>query len=70
MNSRRTCRGETTAKSKRKAEQQDDIHQRLKPAELAARCTDAGEPITEQQIRKLIERGQLLDSAGTLSLTE
>jgi len=56
--------------SKSKTEQQDDIHQRLTPAELAAKCTDAGQPVTEQQIRELAQRGGLLDSAGTLDLAE
>ena len=59
--------------SKRKTEQQDDIHQRMTPAELAVKCAasnDAGEPVTEQQIGELAQRGGLLDSAGTLDLAE
>ena len=56
--------------SKSKTEQQDDIHQRLTPAELAAKCTDAGQPVTEQQIRAIAERSGLLDDNDTLDLAE
>jgi len=62
------------ARRQRKSGQQDDVYQRLTPAELAAKCaasSDAGEPVvTEQQIRAIAERGGLLDSAGTLDLAE
>jgi len=55
------------SKSKPKRQQhQDDLHQRLTPAELAAKCAASN----EQQMRELAQRGGLLDSAGTLDLAE